>query len=805
MATGRARVKTIRPPQRYGPEFSSQKTWALLEPNIREILNHNAMNLSFEENHRYAYNMVLCKEGPMLYEGVKRLVKENLVKLANEVIIPKFPTSGASDLMHKSQEDEALLKALRRVWDDHKSSMYRLGQILKYMDRVYTKGAGVPETWEAGLELFLENIMRGPIQVHLITAILDQVQFERDGHVINRSAVKGCVDVLLGLTTDDKGTNLYKRDLEQPLLAASEKFYQGEGDRLVETCGAPEFLSRVETYLEAEESRTQHYLSRLTAPALRNVLYNHLLTAHLSAVISMPTGLNSMIESDKIEDLERLYRIFTLVPEGLSTLKRALKDSIAGRGKEINRISLAIDASEKEAAATRSDLDPDAPKGKGKEKEKKRPQNATAQTLTFALQWVQDILDLKDKFEAIWKQAFKKDREVESALNEAFESFINLNERCSEFISLFIDDHLKRGLKGKSDAEVESILDKTIIVFRYITEKDVFERYYKGHLAKRLLLGRSVSDDAERGMLAKLKVECGFQFTQKLEGMFQDMKVSVDTNTAYRAHLSKTTPPDVDLSVTVMTSTFWPVSYIVSPCNLPPPLLRACQSFEQFYFARHSGRRLTWLPSHGNGDVRVVFNKRTHDLNVSTYALVILLLFESLGDGEFLTYSEIKEATGIVDNELQRHLQSLACAKYKVLKKHPPSRDVALDDSFSFNADFTADLQKIKISTVSARVETGDERKETKDRIEEERRHQTEACIVRIMKDRKHMKHNDLVNEVTRQLASRFQPDPLVIKKRIEGLIDREYLERCEDRKSYNYLVSLILCLPSAYDWLTVC
>lgn len=71
-------------------------------------------------------------------------------------------------------------------------------------------------------------------------------------------------------------------------------------------------------------------------------------------------------------------------------------------------------------------------------------------------------------------------------------------------------------------------------------EKDVFERYYKGHLAKRLLHGRSVSDDAERGMLAKLKVECGYQFTQKLEGMFHDMKLSNDTMHAYRNHLAKT-------------------------------------------------------------------------------------------------------------------------------------------------------------------------------------------------------------------------------------------------------------------------
>lgn len=88
---------------------------------------------------------------------------------------------------------------------------------------------------------------------------------------------------------------------------------------------------------------------------------------------------------------------------------------------------------------------------------------------------------------------------------------------------------------------MDAVLDKTITVFRYLTEKDVFERYYKGHLAKRLLLGRSVSDDAERGMLAKLKVECGYQFTQKLEGMFHDMKLSVDTMSAYRKHLANTT------------------------------------------------------------------------------------------------------------------------------------------------------------------------------------------------------------------------------------------------------------------------
>ena len=43
---------------------------------------------------------------------------------------------------------------------------------------------------------------------------------------------------------------------------------------------------------------------------------------------------------------------------------------------------------------------------------------------------------------------------------------------------------------------------------------------------------------------------------------------------------------------------------------------------------------------------------------------------------------------------------------------------------------------------------------------------------MRIMKDRKRMAHNDLINEVTRQLTHRFLPNPLEIKKRIETLLD---------------------------------
>lgn len=64
--------------------------------------------------------------------------------------------------------------------------------------------------------------------------------------------------------------------------------------------------------------------------------------------------------------------------------------------------------------------------------------------------------------------------------------------------------------------------------------KDVFEAFYKKDLAKRLLLGKSASTDAEKNMVQKLKTECGSQFTNKLEGMFKDVDTSVDIMHAFR-------------------------------------------------------------------------------------------------------------------------------------------------------------------------------------------------------------------------------------------------------------------------------
>ena len=201
---------------------------------------------------------------------------------------------------------------------------------------------------------------------------------------------------------------------------------------------------------------------------------------------------------------------------------------------------------------------------------------------------------------------------MKSCVVEGFSSFINDNPKTPEFISLFIDENLKKGIKGKTEQETDQILDNATVLFRYLKDKDVFERYYKSHLAKRLLQGRSVSDDAERGMLTKLRLVAGFAFTTKLEGMFKDMKVSRDLNADYKKHITQSRMEDDDtpeLSVSILTTTYWPLSVTstgagIGKCVFPPIIEKAKSSFSQFYLGRHSGRQISWHA----GMVRSHFN-----------------------------------------------------------------------------------------------------------------------------------------------------------------------------------------------------
>lgn len=708
----------------------AEKTWSILAHAIKEIYNHNASGLSFEELYRNAYNMVLHKHGEKLYSGLVQTMSGHLKVMAKSIEVA---------------QGDLFLEELNRKWGDHNKALQMIRDILMYMDRTFVTSNRKTPVHELGLNLWRDIVIHSTnIQTRLLNTILELIHQERTGEVINRSLMRSTTKML-----SDLGSAVYQDDFEKPFLEASVSFYSGESQQYIECCDCGEYLKKAESRLNEEIERVSHYLSPKTEAKITNVVEKEMIANHMHRLVHMEnSGLVNMLMDDKYDDLGRMYSLFRRVSDGLTIIRDVMTSHLRETGKQL--VS-----------------DPER--------------------LRDPVEFVQRLLDERDKHDKIISLAFSNDKTFHNALNSSFEYFINLNNRSPEFISLYVDDKLRKGLKGVSEEDVEVVLDKVMMLFRYLQEKDVFEKYYKQHLAKRLLTGKSVSDDAERSLIVKLKTECGYQFTSKLEGMFTDMKTSEDTVQGFYASQPSDFGDGPTLSVHILTTGSWPTQPTVA-CNLPQEILGICERFRSYYLGTHSGRRLSWQTNMGSADLKAAFgNGQKHELNVSTYQMCVLMLFNS---SDRLTCKEIELATQIPAADLKRCLQSLACAKGKnVLGKEPMSKDVAENDVFYFNDGFSSKFYKVRIGTVSAQKETEPEKQETRQRVEEDRKPQIEAAIVRIMKSRRVLDHNNIVAEVTKQLQSRFMPNPVVIKKRIESLIEREFLERDkEDRKLYRYL-----------------
>ena len=273
-------------------------------------------------------------------------------------------------------------------------------------------------------------------------------------------------------------------------------------------------------------------------------------------------------------------------------------------------------------------------------------------------------------------------------------------------------------------------------------------------------MNKSISNEVEKQMISKMKIELGNSFTLKLEAMFKDMTLSEELTNGYSKYvnsLGDADPKRVDLSINVLTSMTWPLeAFRVGQQNeeakdtgktqviYPPQVERLKKGFERYYGEKHSGRKLTWQSNMGDADIKATFPKggkegkpRTHDINCSTYAMLILLLFNDLPAGATIGLDEIQARTNIPSSDLARNLQSLAVApKTRFLVKEPMSREINPGDRFSFNENFKSQFVKIKVGVVSAgnKVEGDKERKETEKKNDDNRGFNVEAAVVRIMK-----------------------------------------------------------------------
>jgi len=600
---------------------------------------------------------------------------------------------------------------------------------------------------QAGLRHFKENIYE-EIKRESTNAIIELIDQEREGNMIDKTLIKTNIELYenIGMGNLESYTN----DLETPLLNATREYYAQKREEWIVSDSTPEYLIKAEKVLTEEKNRVQDYLNPSSEGKLLRVVEEEILEKVETVLLEKEgSGCRILLSNDKSEDLQRMFRLFSRLENGLIPIATIVERFICDMGNEIvQQRQSRLESGEKD-----KNDDP---------------------------AFVKSLLSLHEKYLAVIKTDFSGHSIFQKALKDAFVDFVNKNVGSftnAEFMSTYCDRILKSGGEKLKDNEVEDSLEKVVQLFSYLTEKDLFAEIYRNQLAKRLLNQRSASNDAEKVMISKLKMQCGTHFTSKMEGMLSDLAVGADQKTQFdekmKQHSSK-----IDFTVQVLTTGFWP-TYKSPAIAITPEMTKCIDIFKSWHDQKHQQRKLSWVFSLGNATVRANFGKKTYDIHVTTLQAVAL---EALNDGKTMQFSELLEILNLEEAVLKPLLHSLSCGKFKVISKSPASAKINVTDSFTANAKFTSNMRKIRIPMASL------DASHNQKRVEEDRSVAIDASIVRIMKARKTLKHQQLQAEVLSQLAF-FKPNPRVIKKRIESLIDREYLERSADNgQVYNYL-----------------
>ncbi len=536
------------------------------------------------------------------------------------------------------------------------------------------------------------SVLFDKVSEKVMDAVLKLVEKQRNGETIEYLQIKQVLESMVSLGLDENDSNkttldTYRYHFERPFIDATRAYYQAESRAFVAENSVVEYMRKAETRLSEEEERVQMYLHPdITMPLKR--CCNQTLIADHSNILR--DEFQVLLDNDREEDMARMYNLLSRIPDGLDPLRARFEAHVRNAGLQAVA----------KVAADAEKLEPKV--------------------------YVDALLETHTQYRGLVKRAFADEPEFTRSLDNACREFVNRNDVCKsgsnkspELLAKYTDVLLKKSGTGVEEAELESTLTQIMTVFKYIEDKDVFQKFYSRMLARRLVHTNTSSDDAETSMISKLKEACGFEYTNKLQRMFQDMQISKDLNTGFKGHVEALDGTSLDSSYSILGTGFWPLSAPTTTFNPPAEIQADCDKFARFYKNKHEGRKLTWLWQLCKGEVKTSYcksSKTPFTFQVSVYQMAILLLFN---DKDNYTYDEIASATQLNPDSLDPSLGIIV--KAKVLTMSPDGDKVGPGKTFQLNYDFKS--KKIRVNlNVGMKSEQKQEEAETNKTIEEDRK-----------------------------------------------------------------------------------
>lgn len=685
--------------------------------------------------------------GADLYKNLEEYLRNHLSRLLSDT------TQYVGDV---------LLQHYMLAWERYTVGARYLNHIFDYVNRHWVKRQreeGRKHIYEVNTLCLVrwKRDLFDHIQDRLVDAILQEIEKQRNGEAINTSIAKKVIQSFVSLGLDETNTKrpsiiVYLEAFENPFIAATEAYYRKESSTFLANNSVVDYMKKAASRLNEESARVQMYLHENTERRLMETCDQVLIADHAKA---MQEEFVTLLNEDREADFHKMYILLSRIKDGLDPIQRILEDYIKKQG--LLAVEKLVSESEDQSVDSRV--------------------------------YVDTLLSVHTKYRNTVQNAFENNTELVQSLDNGCRAFINTNiiakppnskvrdSRTPELLAKYCDALLKKSAKNVQESDLDSKFNGIMRIFQYIDEKDVFEKYYSRLLSKRLVYGTSASEDAETSMVAKLKEACGFEYTNKLQRMFQDMATSAEMQSQFKATLDKS---DTDFSAFIFAESFWPLPKSKSEFNLPPQLQETFDKFHVFYGGKHSGRKLQWLWNFSKGEVKANFansSKTGYIFQLSAYQMAIVLAYNT---EETYTFDQLQEITALQADLLAGSLSFLLKARVLI------ETTVNSKPAYTLNYDFKNKKVRINLN-LPLKADLKRDTEDTQKHIEEDRKMFLQAVIVRIMKARKILRHVHLVQEVMDQSKKRFTPKVPEIKKCIDSLIDKDYLQRVEGGK-YQYL-----------------
>ena len=761
-------------------------------------------------------------------EAAKNLGDINESKELYALVVSRFQARAASvlnDVSRRANGDAALsLEAFVREWNDYRQDASHVELVLMWLNSRY-----VPQqcTDRSIFSMAVRVLYEGCKQNHdtLIQKALDgcveAINRERRGDIVTRSILSDFKAMMLLF-------ELYFSLMEPVVLRSTFDYYSTLATKLVveDQCTAEEFFSSVQAAQQQEKERWLTVLDSRSRGKFDECLQKALLAEHGIPVLT--SGFKALASSSSKRNEVRLAsRLLSQKYVGRNeTVRMIFRQYVVDAGSEIVQGGRDVEDSLVKSLLVLKDNTEDLVKHSFDDAEPFRIAMREAFESFIRLRQNKVAELLAKHLDSLLRQGQKDvaEQEVEASIDRDMKLF-NFIPAKDVFEAFYWKDFARRLVHQRSaSAELEKAVIsrlKTIcgtsvtmklegMMKDMISSEELCQQFQdycegRGTASNRLqhhedpIPAPEAASVAEEDAAGQQCIDASSQQIGKEDGGAAD-----DVVMARSQILELFSQPTIESKFMILTRGYWP-TYEVPDLNVPLELRLVMQLFTQFYSTKHSGRRLAWLHLNSTCHVKANFPRGKKELQVSLLQGLVLNLLNdrsssaeevsssSSSSSNFITLETISKAINLAldsppqQQELLCAVLSLSSGAQTILMRAPGSSGkLKPTEPLRYNDNFTHKLGKIRILQMQPKEGAPDESAATNERVFAERHYVVDAAIVRFMKSRKKVSHQELVAEVP--LMLKFPVNVTDLKKRIETLIDRDYMQRnVQDNSIYEY------------------